>query len=1313
MAKPLSKVIPPSDSVTRKTRRRASRVAENGQLPSEKFHQEQSEKLDTISSYLQKIGLFDERYYIDTYPDIAGAELEAFEHFFRYGYREGRRPNPRFDPNWYLTTYPDVKLQPLLHYAQFGEAEGRRPIPYFDPTWYREKYKVPATQNALAHYLKHRFGPFSPMPEFDAEFYLAEYKDVAAAGVDPFEHYLHIGYCEGRNPSTEFETKFYIQKYFKGKADQNPLLHYLEHRNEAGVFPRPPENDATIPSQIKRFTKPGPRFEELRPLPVSRQPRAKVLAYYLPQFHAFPENDKWWGTGFTEWTNVARGLPRFKGHYQPRIPRDLGFYSLEQVQAIRKQVVLAKGAGVHAFVFYYYWFNGKRLLERPLEQFLKSPDIDMPFCLMWANENWTKRWDGMESEVLISQGYRAEDDELLIDDFARHFADPRYVRLNGRPLLMMYRTNLIPDASNVIARWRTFMLERFGENPILVMGQSFDDIDPRIYGLDGAVEFPPHKVTKNIPLINADVQILDETFSGQVYQYDDVMKASLDEVPPEFPLIKTVVPSWDNDARRQGTGLVIHGSTPIKYETWLSALVERARRETFFGEPIVCINAWNEWCEGAYLEPDLHFGSAYLNATGRAVTGLTQEASRPRLLLVGHDAFPSGAQQLLLNIGKTLRSAFGLDIEFLLLAGGQLETEYSAVAPLTIVEKPNSLTAKLSELRERGFKAAIVNTIVSGHAAAMLAANGINTVLLVHEMPHLLREKRLEASARVGITSAQHVVFPAAYVGRSLIEELGIPDSEKLVILPQGSYKQIKTVHGRASELREKLGIKPNSQLVLGAGYADMRKGFDLFLQAWRLLRSSRSDVHFVWVGGMDPGLQEWLATELAEAQATGTFHMPGFRKDMDAFYSAANAFILTSREDPFPTVVLEAMSVGVPVITFDKTGGIPEFLRENGLGHVVPYCDVPAMAAELNKLFRDGIDPIAHALAQKLVETHFAFTPYVRDLLRLALPHLPSVSVIVPNYNYAHCLPERLHTIFDQTHPVEEVLILDDGSSDNSISVIKSIAGERKRNVRVMVNKANSGSVFAQWAKAVKLTTSEFVWIAEADDLSEPSFLSNMLAIMQTDPLVRIAFCDSKSIDADGTPVYPSYKPYFATIESNALTRTEVFDGEEFAARFLSVKNSILNVSSVLWRREALQRAIANPQMNLFEYSMAGDWRIYLDCLSMPGARIAYVADTLNVHRRHAQSVTHSLPASTHVYEITRIHGVINQRFQLTKASLTAQAAYVKEVSIQLGLAEPRGVPDRNKSRKIRAKKTTHDVTLVEAPVFPTKSRSQIVRSS
>jgi glycosyltransferase involved in cell wall biosynthesis len=1220
---------------------------------------------------LTALGLFDENFYATSYPDVIAVGADPFEHFFLYGYKEGRKPNPIFDPIWYVTTYPDVKdvdLQPLLHYASIGEPEGRRPSPYFQPAWYREKYGIPEKESPLAHYLKNRTGPFSPIPEFDAQYYLQTYQDVATAGVDPFEHFIFHGYKEGRNPSADFDTKFYIQRYFKGKTDQNPLLHYLEHRHEDGIYPSPPENEATIPAEIKRFTKPSAQFEELRPLPASAKPRAKVLAYYLTQFHAFPENDKWWGTGFTEWTNIARGVPRFKDHYQPRIPRDLGFYSLGDIETMRKQARIAQAAGVHGFVYYYYWFNGKRLLERPLEQFLKTRDINMPFCLMWANENWTRRWDGMEGEVLISQDYLADDDERLLSDFNRHFKDKRYIRIQGRPLLMIYRPRLIPDTAKVIARWRSIFAKKFNEDPIIVMSQSFDDYDPTPNGMDGAIEFPPHKLTKYVPLVNAEAKILDDTYSGQIYSYDDVAKYSLEEPRPNFPLIKTVVPSWDNDARRQGTGLVIQGSTPQKYEAWLATLVEQAQKHTFFGEAFVCVNAWNEWCEGAYLEPDLHFGSAYLNATARAATGLTRDLSLPKILLIGHDAFPSGAQHLLLNIGRTLRSAFNIEVEYLLLQGGAMEAEYASVAPLTVLKQASEIPATLRHFREKGFTAAVANTTASGRATKFLAEMGFRTISLVHELPRILREKNLEDVARMAIGSAQHVVFASEFVRDRLVDALKLDAGDgRFLIRAQGSYKQIEPAPAEAVLVRKEFGIAPTDKMVLGVGYADLRKGFDLFLQVWNLVRRQHPNVHFCWAGGIDPGLQEWLGPEISRAEATGRFHLAGFRSDMQALYSASDIYALTSREDPFPTVALEALSVGVPVVAFQDSGGIPGFLLKENVGRVVPYCDVPAMAQAVENFLRWTPSEAERARMTEIIQTKFAFADYVRDLLRLAVPSLPTISVAVPNYNYAHCLPERLYTIFDQNHPVEEVIVLDDCSSDDSIPVIMKLADERQRDLTLVINEQNSGSVFAQWAKAAEMARGEFLWIAEADDLSEPTFLSSLLALMSGDPDIAFGFTDSKSIDADGAHLYASYKPYYATIQPGALSRTEVFDGRDFVTRYLGVKNTILNVSSVLWRREALLRALEACRSDLRDLRMAGDWRIYLEALGTRGSKIAYVADPLNIHRRHAASVTHSLKAQKHIEEIESMHRVARGRFGFTDSETKSQAAYLEEVTAQL----------------------------------------------
>jgi hypothetical protein len=412
-------------------------------------------------------GVFQREWYRAAYPDPASPDTDPIAHYYDQGSSGRRRPNWYFDPQWYLDHYPDVietGLLPLLHYVLHGDVADRQPSLLFNAAWYRKKFSVPEGQLALAHYLQNcHTGAVSPIPEFDIEYYARHHPDVIAAGVDPFHHYINFGYQEGRAPSGEFDGRWYAARYLNGDQSRNPFLHWLENHDKPGVYGKMPAHETNIPREVKRFTRASEEFEEFKPLPVSAPRHAKLLAFYLPQFHSFPENDEWWGKGFTEWTNLARGLPRFKGHYQPRIPRDLGFYNLGEhdgTETIRRQASMAQQGGVFGFVFYYYWFNGKRLLHGPLERLLQDPSIDFPFALMWANENWTRRWDGAESAVLISQDYRPEDDEQMLTDFVRHFKDRRYIRIGGRPLLIVYRPGIIPGGKETIARWRAICGQR-------------------------------------------------------------------------------------------------------------------------------------------------------------------------------------------------------------------------------------------------------------------------------------------------------------------------------------------------------------------------------------------------------------------------------------------------------------------------------------------------------------------------------------------------------------------------------------------------------------------------------------------------------------------------------------------------------------------------------------------------------------------------------------------------------------------------------------------------------------------------------------
>ena len=249
--------------------------------------------------------------------------------------------------------------------------------------------------------------------------------------------------------------------------------------------------------------------------------------------------------------------------------------------------------------------------------------------------------------------------------------------------------------------------------------------------------------------------------------------------------------------------------------------------------------------------------------------------------------------------------------------------------------------------------------------------------------------------------------------------------SDRFVVRAQGTYHAMERDKKAGAAIRRELGIAAKGKLVLGVGYADMRKGFDLFLQLWRLLRVSDPKSHFCWVGDMDPAMKDWLSVEIADAEETGSFHMAGFRRDVVAFFSAADAYVLTSREDPFPTVALEAMSAEVPVLAFDKTGGIPDMLKHYGVGHVLPYGSVTAMADKLSSLLRASPDAALLAQGRAVVAEHFNFPGYVRDLLRFALPNLVDVSVVIPNYKYAPVLPARLATVFTQTYPLGEVIVL------------------------------------------------------------------------------------------------------------------------------------------------------------------------------------------------------------------------------------------------------------------------------------------------
>lgn len=347
-----------------------------------------------------------------------------------------------------------------------------------------------------------------------------------------------------------------------------------------------------------------------------RRDAAKLIAFYLPQFHRIPENSEWWGPGFTEWTNVAKGRPNFEGHYQPHIPRELGFYDLSNVETMREQAELARLYGIHGFCFYHYWFSGRRVLERPLENFLES-DVRIDFCVCWANENWTRTWNGDEKSVLLEQKYADGDEERFIESLVRVFSDPRYIRVDGKPMLLVYRAKHMPDPRRSIAKWRA-AAALHGFAGLHVVAVDFYDIsDPREVGADALVEFPPHKF--NGPENHPDFMppIINPDFAGEgIVDYSKIITQSSARQAPSFTLYRSAMPGWDNTARRQNTPTIIVNSCPRRYGAWLRYLRAYARRHNAGRDDhFIFVNAWNEWGEGCHLEPDQRWGLQYLEET--------------------------------------------------------------------------------------------------------------------------------------------------------------------------------------------------------------------------------------------------------------------------------------------------------------------------------------------------------------------------------------------------------------------------------------------------------------------------------------------------------------------------------------------------------------------------------------------------------------------------------------------------------------------------------------------------------------------------
>jgi len=366
----------------------------------------------------------------------------------------------------------------------------------------------------------------------------------------------------------------------------------------------------------------------------------RTLAFYLPQFHPIPENDAWWGKGFTEWRHVALARPRFPGHYQPHVPADLGFYDLRVPEIRAGQADLARSYGISGFCYYHYWFHGRRLLDRPVKEILEAGEPDFPFCLCWANESWTRRWDGQENSVLIRQDYSLLDHEQHVRWLAPLFADPRYIHVDNRPLFLVYRSSSLPNPSETVHLWQRLARDMGFDGIYLVsVDSNYPDQDrrtPLSDGFDAVLEFQPtpkyylsqhssrpnaalRRLLRKVALVRRLYWALQR--GDHVVSYRDYVAHAQSQAreQPSDHVIPCACPGYDNTPRRRAGAFILQGSKPEIFGEWLEDCAQRASSLPP-GEQLLFINAWNEWAEGNHLEPDLRFGVSFLEQV-RKVTG--------------------------------------------------------------------------------------------------------------------------------------------------------------------------------------------------------------------------------------------------------------------------------------------------------------------------------------------------------------------------------------------------------------------------------------------------------------------------------------------------------------------------------------------------------------------------------------------------------------------------------------------------------------------------------------------------------------------
>ena len=853
----------------------------------------------------------------------------------------------------------------------------------------------------------------------------------------------------------------------------------------------------------------------------------KLIAYYLPQFHAIPENDEWWGKGFTEWRNVARAYPQFQGHYQPRVPGELGYYDLRVVDVMRRQVELAKHYGIGAFCFHFYWFGGKRLLELPIQNYLAATDINFPFCLCWANENWSRRWDGSENEVLMSQQHSAEDDVALLEYLDRYFKDERYLKIDGKPVLTVYRPSILPDAKATAERWRRVAQALGYPDLYLIATNSFGFTEHESIDFDALSEFPPHHM--RAPNIQNQFQVSKFRTGGGIRSYKAVVESEKNRTYPQGVVHPGVMPSWDNSALRPGNGEIIHGATPSLFAEWLDLAFERTQTNPV-GQRLIFINAWNEWAEGAYLEPDARFGYAYLRACSSVMTNYVDKKRQHIIAIPGERGRRPNGKKVLLCTHNAGKQVFGGERSLLDVLRALSESGFNVV--VTVQEAVNeqylqSLQRWAQEIRifpyhqwSKNFEtthAAIskfirliddvqpdlvyVNTIVI--PAPLIAAKFRGIPSIVHARELILQDNDL--AQQIGLD-------PASIVAQVLRTSGALVANSKAtaVCFPSENTKLVSNVVDvRDFEVPRDLNT---GTVRFGLISSNLRKkGIEDFLELARLCVDREPTAKFLIVG---PTFRPHIQDYIKRGNYPANVEFVEYKSTPQEALQLVDVVVNFSHfQESFGRTVLEAMAASRPVIAYDW-GALPELVVHGYSGALIPYrrpdlavdwvsrfcrshSDLLAFGdnAKQQALLAQPFDSFKDKIAAVCDETIGAKVPPVsyavhRDA-RVQAHATTKIDIVVCVHNALDDVKKCLASVRMHLGKNHKIIIIDDGSAEETRHYLEAFASKEDR---VLLWRSEIAGSYTRAAnKGLELSQGELVILLNSDTIVTSNWAEKM----------------------------------------------------------------------------------------------------------------------------------------------------------------------------------------------------------------------------